>query len=187
MILKPQLGFTYDCPKCLEPVSANLDIFALCSQQLSVSCSCDTGSELTAHIDDNVLHVKYPCALCGQTHEASFLPERPLSGEMCCLECPQSGLPTGYISTPEKIAILDSPVNDEMVCRFIMELLGVDRDAEKQTGNEDFTLVQCKCGCRSFSASYQEPYLRITCQKCGEVTEIYSKHLGGLKEDPERH
>ena len=73
-----------------------------------------------------------------------------------------------------------------MVRMFIMELLGVERGAEKENKNEEFTLAQCKCGCRSFSASYQKPYLRITCQKCGRVTEVYSKQPGRLKEeDPE--
>ena len=173
MIVRPQLGFTYDCPHCYEAVSGRLEVFKLRSEKRSISCSCGK-SHIDQWIEDNVLHVKYPCALCGKTHDASFLPERALSGSLCCLECPESGLPTGYVSTPERIEYLDSAENNSAVCRYIMELLGMEESGERTDG-ANFTLGVCSCGCRHFSAVYAEPFLKITCADCGKVTEIYSR------------
>ncbi len=191
MIVKPQLGFTYDCPHCFEPVSGSLDIFALRAQKAEIACACGK-SALTASITDNVLTVAYPCALCGRQHEASFLPERALSGVLCTLECPESGLPTGYVSTPKEIDFLNSTESDMMISEFIMHYLGIgslttspQADVSIQDA-QNFSLVECTCGCRNFSASYSAPYLRIICQNCGRIIEILSQHPSNPESDSQK-
>lgn len=190
LIVKPQLGFTYDCPHCFEPVSGSLDIFALRAQKMEIGCACGE-SALKAAIVDNVLTVEYPCALCGRRHEASFLPERALSGTLCALECPESGLPTGYVSTPEEIEFLNSTESDMMISEFIMHYLGISAPESPEPevitpDAQDFSLVECTCGCRNFSASYNEPYLRIICQKCGRIVEILSRRPGHPAQDTQQ-
>jgi len=174
LIVKPQLGFTFDCPRCFEPVSKTIDVFALRARKNEIQCSCGN-AKLNAWIGDNVLHVLFPCALCGKQHEASFLPERALSGNLCTLECPTSGLPTGYVSTPTQIDYLNCVEANEALSAFIMRYFGIEKTSVDNSSPETFSLIECDCGCRNFTAAYHNPYLRITCQNCKKTVEIYSQ------------
>ena len=173
MIVKPQLGFTFDCPRCFEPVSKTIDAFVLRANKTEITCPCGK-AKLYTWISDNVLHIDYPCALCGKRHEASFLPERALSDHLCTLECPTTGLPTGYVSTPAQIDYLNSTESDAALSSFISEYLGMYETSIDLCTPATFSLVECSCGCRNFTAAYHSPYLRITCQNCGRIVEIYS-------------
>ncbi len=170
MIVEPRLGFTFDCSRCTKAVSGELDLFALRRRKKKLSCAC-TGAALSASIRDNVLTVEYPCALCGGTHEAAFLPDRPLSGVLCALECPQSGLPTGFVSTPEQIEYIAGAESERLLSDFILRFLGLDREADENT----YTPLTCPCGSRSFTAAICGKKLRIICESCGTVTDFDPK------------
>ena len=171
MIVEPRLGFTFDCPHCTKAVSGELELFALRRRKKKLACAC-AGSALSAQIRDNVLSVLYPCALCGKEHEAAFVPDRPLSGALCALECPQSGLPTGFVSTPEQIEYIAGTESERLLSDFILRFLGLDAEAPEKNGSESYTLLTCPCGSQSFCISFCGAKKRITCQRCGQILEL---------------
>lgn len=171
LIVEPRLGFTFDCPHCTKAVSGELELFTLRRRKKKLGCSC-SGSFLTAGIQDNVLSVEYPCALCGRKHEAAFVPDRPLSGALCALECPQSGLPTGFISTPEQIDYIAGAESERLLSDFILRILGLNEESEEDS---HYLPLVCPCGNQSFTASCCGEKIRIICQSCGQVMEFDPK------------
>ena len=78
-----------------------------------------------------------------------------------------------------------------MISEFIMHYLGISAPESPEPevitpDAQDFSLVECTCGCRNFSASYNEPYLRIICQKCGRIVEILSRRPGHPAQDTQQ-
>ena len=172
MLVNPQLGFTYDCPHCMQSAGGALDLFVLRAQEAALSCTCG-GSQLHAFIRDNVLTVRYPCALCGKTHEAAFVPDRPLSGTLCALECPESGLPTGYVSTPRQIDYISGEDSEKLLSDFILQYFGIDPEDKAPVSDKlSSAPLKCSCGSRSFSASIRGGVMRVRCRNCGHVTVL---------------
>lgn len=199
MLVKPQIGFTYDCRQCEKPITAVADLFPMHAQRYICRCSCGQ-SALVACIEAGRLLVEFPCPLCGQRHAESIALEKALSGTPTALHCTVTDIAACYVGTPESLAYMDSAQSDEEIAAFIGRLVGIrpphrqpahpEKAPHTPTAADALCAAQelaardglsCHCGSLRFSAAYDDGALRISCASCGASKTFSVKSAADLE------
>lgn len=197
MLLKPQIGFTYDCRQCEKPVTATADLFPMYAQRYICRCSCGE-SALVACIEAGQLIVEFPCPICGQRHRVSVPLDNTLSGDPVALRCTVTDIAACFVGLPDRLAYMDSIQSDEEIAAFVGRLIGIQpphRQAKHADIPHDPTAadalcaarelaardgISCHCGSLRFTAAYDEGALRISCASCGASKTFPAKSSGDL-------
>lgn len=198
MLLKPQIGFTYDCRQCEKPVTAAADLFPMNTQRYICRCSCGE-SALVACIEAGQLIVEFPCSICGQRHRASVPLDEALSGGPTALRCTVTDIAACYAGRPDSLAYMDSSQSDEEIAAFVERLVGVQPPYRNLQYREEHPHaptaadalcaaqelaardgISCHCGSMRFTAAYDEGALVISCTSCGASKTFPVKTAGDL-------
>ena len=184
MLIKPEIGFSYDCRPCEKPVTATADLFSLRGQRFVCRCTCGE-SALVAYIEAGRLRVEYPCPVCGQRHRETLPLADVCRDAPAALCCAITGLPACYVGRADAVAQMDAAASEEALAAIVEHLLGVQKappvtgtppdPADVLSAAREVALrdgISCRCGSLRFSAAYDEGFLRISCAKCGKSRAI---------------
>lgn len=183
MLIRPEIGFTYDCRRCENPVTASVGLFSLQARRQIFRCRCGE-SALVASMEQGRLIVEYPCSVCDRRHRAELSTEPVLSGEIVPLRCPSADIAAVYVGRPELLRRMDSTESDDEIAAFVGRLIGVQPKPEKpeETGDScpsaadilcaaralaDRNGIRCRCGSPRLTAAAEDGVLTVTCAVCG--------------------
>ena len=121
MLIKPRIGFTYDCEHCKKPVSGSVELFTLYDKPYTHSCECGNGF-FSVFAQNGHIFIDYPCSLCGKRHDYSVSAAKAMDG-ITALQCPEFKLPACFIGVPELIDYMDSEAAEEELQKLIRSLL----------------------------------------------------------------
>ncbi|MBE6935753.1 MAG: hypothetical protein E7458_04535 [Ruminococcaceae bacterium] len=174
MVVKPQIGFSYDCRRCEKPVFGQTELFALSRRRTVIRCGCGE-SALVAGLSAGLLEVEYPCGICGLRHRAKLPLRRALGKQGAALCCPVTDLPACILGDPKAVSAQAAELS-------LLSALGAALTEESPPTASDILCaagqmaadgrILCRCGSARIRAGYEAGILTLTCARCGGEQRI---------------
>ena len=89
-------SLSYICPRCMQSVIVERDLFSLAAAPARIKCPCGK-SELGVEFEPNRVQLTVPCLFCGREHTVSCSSRAFIREKALAFSCAASGLDCCYV------------------------------------------------------------------------------------------
>lgn len=174
MVQETKRFLSYICPRCMQSVIVERDLFSLAAAPAHIKCPCGK-SELLVEFKPNRVELTVPCLFCGREHTVSCSSHAFVREKALAFSCAASGLDCCYVGEEGPVyaatARLEGAVDklgedvasqgaflDEIVMEEVLSEL---RDIAQRGG------ISCTCGSKKWGFDVNFSSVDLICQECG--------------------
>lgn len=189
MVQETKRFLSYICPRCMQSVIVERDLFSLAAAPAHVRCPCGK-SELAVEFKPSRVELTVPCLFCGREHTVSCSSHAFVREKALAFSCAASGLDCCYVGEEEPVFAamrrLEETVDaleseagaqgtflNDMVMEEILEEL---RDIGLRDG------ISCTCGCRSWKLKINYSSVELFCAQCDGALKIPAATLTDIED-----
>jgi len=169
----------YICPRCLQSVIVEKDLFSLAAAPARIKCPCGK-SELSVEFLPSRVRLRAPCVYCGKEHEVSCPSSAFVGQRALAFSCAVSGLDCCYVGEkgPVYAAVarleravdkLEADARDRgafLDPNVMEETLSELKDIARRGG------ISCACGSRQWTFRVNYSSVDLMCASCGAEMRI---------------
>ena len=96
MVQETKRFLSYICPRCMQSVIVERDLFSLAAAPAHIKCPCGK-SELGVEFFPNRVQLTVPCLFCGREHTVSCSSHAFIREKALAFSCAASGLDCCYV------------------------------------------------------------------------------------------
>lgn len=174
MVQETKRFLSYICPRCMQSVIVERDLFSLAAAPAHVRCPCGK-SELAVEFKPSRVELTVPCLFCGREHTVSCSSHAFVREKALAFSCAASGLDCCYVGEEGPVyaatARLEGAVDklgeaaaesgaflDEIVMEEVLsELKDIARRGD----------VSCTCGSKKWGFDIHFSSVDLHCRECG--------------------
>ena len=174
MVQETKRFLSYICPRCMQSVIVERDLFSLAAAPAHIKCPCGKSEMGVEFLPDRV-KLTVPCLFCGREHSVfcssrAFIREKALafscaaSGLDCCYVGEEGPVysATARLEQAEELLGEDAASNGAFLDEIVMEeILSELKDIAARGG------VSCSCGSKSWGFNVNFSSVDLICQECG--------------------
>ena len=174
MVQETKRFLSYICPRCMQSVIVERDLFSLAAAPAHIKCPCGKSEMGVEFLPDRV-KLTVPCLLCGREHSVfcssrAFIREKALafscaaSGLDCCYVGEEGPVYSATARLEQAVDKLgeDAASNGAFLDEIVMEeILSELKDIAARGG------VSCSCGSKSWGFNVNFSSVDLICQECG--------------------
>ena len=174
MVQETKRFLSYICPRCMQSVIVERDLFSLAAAPAHIKCPCGK-SEMGVEFKPNRVQLTVPCLFCGREHSVfcssrAFIREKALafscaaSGLDCCYVGEEGPVYSATARLEQAVDKLgeDAASNGAFLDEIVMEeILSELKDIAARGG------VSCSCGSKSWGFNVNFSSVDLICQECG--------------------
>ena len=174
MVHETKRFLSYICPRCMQSVIVERDLFSLAAAPAHIKCPCGKSEMGVEFLPDRV-KLTVPCLFCGREHSVfcssrAFIREKALafscaaSGLDCCYVGEEGPVYSATARLEQAVDKLgeDAASNGAFLDEIVMEeILSELKDIAARGG------VSCSCGSKSWGFNVNFSSVDLICQECG--------------------
>ena len=174
MVQETKRFLSYICPRCMQSVIVERDLFSLAAAPAHIKCPCGKSEMGVEFLPDRV-KLTVPCLFCGREHSVfcssrAFIREKALafscaaSGLACCYVGEEGPVYSATARLEQAVDKLgeDAASNGAFLDEIVMEeILSELKDIAARGG------VSCSCGSKSWGFNVNFSSVDLICQECG--------------------
>ena len=174
MVQETKRFLSYICPRCMQSVIVERDLFSLAAAPAHIKCPCGKSEMGVEFLPDRV-KLTVPCLFCGREHSVfcssrAFIREKALafscaaSGLDCCYVGEEGPVYSATARLEQAVDKLgeDAASNGAFLDEIVMEeILSELKDIAARGG------VSCSCGSKSWRFNVNFSSVDLICQECG--------------------
>ena len=174
MVQETKRFLSYICPRCMQSVIVERDLFSLAAAPAHIKCPCGKSEMGVEFLPDRV-KLTVPCLFCGREHSVfcssrAFIREKALafscaaSGLDCCYVGEEGPVYSATARLEQAVDKLgeDAASNGAFLDEIVMEeILSELKDIAARGG------VSCSSGSKSWGFNVNFSSVDLICQECG--------------------
>ena len=174
MVQETKRFLSYICPRCMQSVIVERDLFSLAAAPAHIKCPCGKSEMGVEFLPDRV-KLTVPCLFCGREHSVfcssrAFIREKALafscaaSGLDCCYVGEEGPVYSATARLEQAVDKLgeDAAEHGAFLDGIVMEeILSELKDIAARGG------VSCSCGSKSWGFNVNFSSVDLICQECG--------------------
>lgn len=174
MVQETKRFLSYICPRCMQSVIVERDLFSLAAAPAHIKCPCGK-SELGVEFMPDRVKLTVPCLFCGREHSVSCSSRAFIREKALAFSCAASGLDCCYVGEEGPVYAAtarleqavdklgeDAASNGAFLDETVMEeILSELKDIAARGG------VSCACGSKSWGFDVNFSSVDLICQECG--------------------
>ena len=166
MVQETKRFLSYICPRCMQSVIVERDLFSLAAAPAHIKCPCGKSEMGVEFLPDRV-KLTVPCLFCGREHTVSCSSRAfscAASGLDCCYVGEEGPVYSATARLEQAVDKLgeDAASNGAFLDEIVMEeILSELKDIAARGG------VSCSCGSKSWGFNVNFSSVDLICQECG--------------------
>ena len=174
MVQETKRFLSYICPRCMQSVIVERDLFSLAAAPAHIKCPCGK-SELGVEFMPDRVKLTVPCLFCGREHSVFCSSRAVIREKALAFSCAASRLDCCYVGEEGPVYAAtarleqavdklgeDAASNGAFLDEIVMEeILSELKDIAARGG------VSCACGSKSWGFDVNFSSVDLICQECG--------------------